>query len=156
MPDSQNDHIFMKLALDEAQRAYRESEVPVGAVLVHNGKVIAKAHNQMERKGDATAHAELLVIREGARHFNDWRLLGTTLYTTLEPCAMCAGAILLSRVERLVWGAPDLRHGANGSFIDLFKEDHPTHTVQITQGVLAEEASELMKAFFRQRRLVSK
>lgn len=146
------DQHFMKEALLEAQKAYEAREVPVGAVLVHEGKVLARAHNQMESRKDPSAHAELEVIRLGAQALGDWRLVGTTLYSTLEPCSMCAGAILLSRIDRLVWGAPDIRHGANGSWVDLLEGDHPTHTLEVQKGLFEEEAGHLMRTFFQEQR----
>jgi tRNA(adenine34) deaminase len=119
---------------------------------VHNNKVIARGHNQVELLQDATAHAEMLCLTAGTTALGNWRLVDTTLYCTLEPCPMCAGALLSARVRRLVWGAPDLRCGANGSWIDLFAHQHPMHTIEITPRVLAEEASFLMKTFFEKKR----
>jgi len=146
------DVLFMREALKEAKKAFAADEVPVGAVLVHNGKVIARGHNQVELLQDATAHAEMLCLTSGASVFENWRLEGATLYCTLEPCCMCAGAMLSSRIDRLVWGAPDLRLGANGSWIDVFKEKHPMHTIEVVRGVLQEEAAELMREFFQKQR----
>lgn len=146
------DITFMQEALKEARKAYQEGEVPVGAVLVSNGRVIARGHNQVELLKDATAHAEMLCIGSGAAVLENWRLLDTTLYCTIEPCCMCAGALFLSRVKRLVWGAPDVRHGANGSFCDLFALKHPTHSIEVTSGVLAEISGALIQEFFRERR----
>jgi len=146
------DVLFMREALKEAKKAFAADEVPVGAVLVHNGKVIARGHNQVELLQDATAHAEMLCLTSGASVFENWRLEGATLYCTLEPCCMCAGAMFSSRIDRLVWGAPDLRLGANGSWIDVFKEKHPMHTIEVVRGVLQEEAAELMREFFQKQR----
>lgn len=146
------DEKFMLEALKEAWKAYQGKEVPVGAVLVHRGRVIARGHNQVEILKDATAHAEMLCITVGEAALENWRLAETTLYCTIEPCAMCAGAMLLSRVPTLVWGAPDLRHGANGSWVDLFAQPHPTHTIAIRKGVLEEECAGFMRAFFQERR----
>ncbi|GAB4189776.1 MAG: nucleoside deaminase [Simkaniaceae bacterium] len=146
------DYFYMEEALKEANKSFQKKEVPVGAVLVFQGKIIARAHNSMEALQDPTAHAEMLCIRKGAKVLKNWRLLGTTLYTTLEPCSMCAGALFLARIERLVWGAPDLRHGANGSFVDLFSHAHPTHEIQVKKGMLAEKSEFLLKEFFRLRR----
>lgn len=143
----------MREALKEAAKAFEAKEVPVGAVLVHEEKIIARGHNQVEMLKDATAHAEMLTLTAGTAAMGNWRLKGTTLYCTLEPCAMCAGAMLLSRIDRLVWGAPDLRHGANGSWTDLFAQKHPTHTLEITSGILEAECADLMRRFFEQRRL---
>jgi len=149
---SLNDLKFMGEALLEAQKAFECGEVPVGAVLVLEGQVIARSYNQMESQKDPSAHAELLCIRKGAQVLGDWRLLDTILYTTLEPCLMCAGALLLSRVKRIIWGAPDLRHGANGSFLNVFEAKHPTHEVFIEGGLMEEEAGKLMREFFKRRR----
>ena len=149
---NEQDVHFMREAYKQALKAFREEEVPVGAVLVHQDRVIARGHNQVEMLKDATAHAEMICMGAGAQALDNWRLLDTTLYSTLEPCVMCAGGMLLSRVKRLVWGAPDLRHGANGSWIDLFDKNHPTHALEITSGVLAEECGALMQEFFRKKR----
>ncbi|MBI3508674.1 MAG: nucleoside deaminase [Chlamydiia bacterium] len=142
----------MREALKEAKKAYAKDEVPVGAVLVHAGEIIARGHNQVELLQDATAHAEMLCITSAASAIGNWRLEEMTLYTTLEPCAMCAGALLASRVQRVVWAAPDLRLGANGSWVDLFALKHPMHKVSITGHVLEEEAAALMKSFFQEKR----
>lgn len=149
-----NDEFFMKAALIQAKFAFEKQEVPVGAVLVYQGNIIAAAHNQVESLKDATKHAEILCLQQASEILDNWRLLETTLYCTLEPCSMCAGAMALSRVKRLVWAAPDLRHGANGSLFNFFEVPHPTHHVEITSGILKEESAELMKAFFKQQRTV--
>lgn len=143
----------MQAALDEAKKAFERKEVPVGAVLVYRGNVIAKAHNLVESKKDATAHAEMLCLQKGAAIFGNWRLLEMTLYSSLEPCSMCAGAMLLSRIQRLVYGAEDFRHGAHVSFSDLLQKKHPTHSIEIKGGVLEEASQFLLKEFFKQRRL---
>jgi len=147
-----DDERFMLEALKQAWKAYQEDEVPVGAILVHKGKIISRGYNQVEMLKDATAHAEMLCITAGEVAMENWRLAETTLYVTIEPCAMCAGAMLLSRVPTLVWGAPDLRHGANGSWINLFEKTHPTHTVEIRSGVLAEPCALILRDFFQKRR----
>ncbi|MEX1012725.1 MAG: tRNA adenosine(34) deaminase TadA [Waddliaceae bacterium] len=147
-----DDERFMLEALKEAWKAYQTKEVPVGAVLVKGGHVIARGYNQVEMLKDATAHAEMLCLTVGQAAEENWRLLETTLYCTIEPCSMCAGAILLTRVPRIVWGAPDIRHGAGGSWVNLFEKKHPTHSVEITQGVLEGLAAELLQDFFRKRR----
>lgn len=147
-----DDERFMLEALKQAWKAFQEGEVPVGAVLVQEGKVISKGYNQVEMLRDATAHAEMLCMTAGEAALDNWRLMGTTLYSTLEPCVMCAGALLLARVPRLVWGAPDTRHGANGSWVDLFAHKHPMHTVAITSGIYSEPAAFLMREFFQKRR----
>ena len=146
------DKNFMLQALQEAQKAFDREEVPVGAVLVFQNKIIARGHNQTEMLRDPTAHAEMLCITAGANYFNGWRLLDTTLYTTLEPCVMCAGAILEARIPRVVWAAPDKRLGANGSWLDIFQYKHPMHGVAISGGLLSDLSSHLMQQFFRQRR----
>jgi len=150
-----DDEKFMLEALKEAWKAFSVNEVPVGAVLVHEGRVIARGFNQVEMLKDATAHAEMLCITAGESALENWRLLKTTLYCTLEPCTMCAGAMLLCRIPHIVWGAPDIRHGANGSWINLFdeKHPHPMHTPIIRRGVLEEQCALLMKDFFQKQRL---
>jgi len=146
------DEFFMREALKEARKAFDQEEVPVGAVLVKEGRIIARGHNQVELLQDATAHAEMLCLTSGMAATGNWRLEGATLYCTLEPCPMCAGALLASRLKRLVWGAPDLRLGANGSWTDLFALKHPMHTLEITSRVLEAESALLMKEFFAQTR----
>ncbi len=143
-------------ALKEAWKAFCIGEVPVGAVLVHKGRIIARGYNQVEMLKDATAHAEILCITSGEAALDNWRLAETVLYCTIEPCCMCAGAMFLSRVPQVIWGAPDIRHGANGSWVNLFEKQHPTHTIAIRGGVLQEYCSGLMKDFFQRRREESK
>ncbi|MCB1180610.1 MAG: tRNA adenosine(34) deaminase TadA [Chlamydiia bacterium] len=154
MPESQaaSDEIFMREALNEARKAYSKEEVPVGAVLVFKNKIIARAHNQVELLSDATAHAEMLCLTMGSEALGNWRLLNTVLYCTIEPCAMCAGAMFLSRISRLVYGAKEMRHGAHGSFIDLFSKNHPTHSIEVTEGVLAHSCATLLQDFFKKKR----
>lgn len=147
-----DDERFMVEALKEAWEAFYADEVPVGAVVVFDGKVIGRGRNQVELLQDATAHAEMLAIGAASQAMSAWRLEGCTLYSTLEPCAMCAGAMFLSRVERLVWGAPDHRHGANGSLVDLFSIQHPMHTVFVTPGLLTEWCARPLQMFFQQKR----
>lgn len=139
-------------ALEEAKKAFAFGEVPVGAVAVYEGIIIARAFNQVESLKDASAHAELLCLKKAAEVLDRWRLVGVTLYTTLEPCSMCAGALISFRIDRLVWGAPDIRQGADGSFISLMTLKHPIHEIAITRNVLSEPSSFLMKTFFEQRR----
>lgn len=146
------DEGFMLEALKEAWKAYLAKEVPVGAVLVKKGRVIARGYNQVEMLKDATAHAEMLCLTAGEVALENWRLAETTLYCTLEPCMMCAGAFFLTRIAKLVYGAPDLRHGALGSFINVVEKKHPTHQLIIEKGVLAPYAAELMRLFFQKRR----
>jgi tRNA(adenine34) deaminase len=149
----ESDKIFMREALLEANRAFVKGEVPVGAVLVVDGQVIARAHNLVESLSDATAHAELLCLKKGSEILGNWRLLEATLYCTLEPCPMCAGAMIHSRLHRLVWGAPDLRCGAHGSWMNLLDVRHPLHQLKTTIGLMKEECAELMRVFFKLRRL---
>ena len=146
------DLYFMNEAFKEAKKAFALEEVPVGAVLVFQNKIIARGHNQVEMLKDPTAHAEMICITSAANFFNSWRLVDTVLYTTLEPCCMCAGAIISSRIKKVVWGAPDIRVGANGSWIDLFSKKHPIHNVEIEKGFLEEEIKLLMKDFFQKKR----
>ncbi|ADI38057.1 tRNA adenosine(34) deaminase TadA [Waddlia chondrophila] len=150
------DETYMLAALKEAWKAFVKGEVPVGAILVKEGKVIARGHNQVEMLRDATAHAEMLCITVAEAAEDNWRLNGATLYCTIEPCSMCAGAMLLSRVSTLVWGAPDIRHGANGSWVNLFGKPHPTHEIQVRNGILADFCAMLMQDFFKKRRLENK
>lgn len=146
------DEQFMVEALKEAWKAFEEGEVPVGAVLVSEGVVVARGHNQVELLQDATAHAEMLCLTAAAAAQESWRLTNATLYCTVEPCAMCAGAMFLSRIAHLVWGAPDLRHGANGSWVDLFAQRHPIHQVGVRRGILEAPCAALLRDFFQQRR----
>jgi len=146
------DSFFMHEALKEAKKAYDEEEVPVGTVLVFENKIIARGHNQVETLKDPTAHAEMICLTAGANFFNDWRLVDCTLYSTLEPCIMCAGAIVSARIKKLVWAAPDTRVGANGSFINIFEKTHPIHNLEIVSGILAENSSNLLKKFFMEKR----
>jgi tRNA(adenine34) deaminase len=139
----------MEAALDEARAAGAAGEVPVGAVVVSaEGELLARAHNRRETDGDPLAHAELLAIRQAARSVGGWRLVGATLYVTLEPCAMCAGALVLARVARLVYGAPDPKAGFCGSLGDLVRDPRLNHRPEVLGGVLAESSAELLKGFF--------
>lgn len=142
----------MARALGLAREAARHGEVPVGAVVVGPEGPVAEAHNRTRTDADPTAHAELLAIREAARAIGDWRLIDHALYVTLEPCAMCAGAIVLARLPRLVFGADDPKAGMCGSLEDLVRDTRLNHRVAVTRGVRAEESSELLKGFFRDRR----
>jgi tRNA(adenine34) deaminase len=143
----------MRLALEEAARALAHDDVPVGAVVVGpDGEVVAAGHNERERRQDPSAHAELLAIREAARALGSWRLLDTTLYVTLEPCAMCAGAIVLARIPRVVYGTPDPKAGAAGSVLDVLAEPRLNHRPAVTAGVLAPECAAVLTAFFAARR----
>lgn len=137
----------MKQALRQARRAF--AEVPVGAVIVKNGKIIARGWNERETKQDPSAHAELTAIRRAARALHSWRLLDCTLYVTLEPCAMCAGAIVLARIPRVVYAAADPKAGACGSVLNILAEKKLNHRPEVIGGVLADEAAKLLKDFFR-------
>ena len=143
------DIVYMREALKEAKKAFDLEEVPVGAVLVREGRIIARGHNQVELLHDATAHAEMLCLTSASAVLENWRLTGATLFCTLEPCCMCAGAMIASRIDRLVFGAPDLRVGVCGSWIDLFKTEHPIHSIEVVRGVLEEESAALMREFFQ-------
>lgn len=147
-----DDQRFMREALRQALKAFEAKEVPVGCVIVKDGQIIARGYNQVELLKDATAHAEILAITAAENVVENWRLKGCTLYSTLEPCVMCAGAIMLSRLDAIVWGAPDIRLGANGSWVDLFSLKHPLHTVQVRSGVLEEWCQQPLKLFFQNRR----
>jgi tRNA(adenine34) deaminase len=142
----------MERALAQARQAAASGEVPVGAVLVRDGAVLAEAHNLIESTPDATAHAEMLVLKEGARLTQSWRLERMTVYVTLEPCPMCAGAMALARIERLVYGAPDPRKGAVDSVYDVLRHPANNHRVEVSSGVLAEPAGRLLREFFVVRR----
>ena len=142
----------MRLALREAERALEHDDVPIGCVVVHAEEVIAAARNERELRGDPTAHAEILALREAARHLRGWRLLDTVLYVTLEPCAMCAGAIVLARVPRVVYGALDPKAGAAGSVLDVLSEPRLNHRPDVAGGLLADESRALLRDFFGSRR----
>lgn len=142
----------MGLALDEAARAPVHDDVPVGAVVLRDGEVIAARHNERERSGDPTAHAEVLALRDAARTVGTWRLAGTTLVVTLEPCPMCAGALLAARVDRVVFGAADPKAGACGSLYNLCVDPRLNHEAEVVAGVRADEAAALLSAFFGDRR----
>jgi tRNA(adenine34) deaminase len=145
----EEDEIWMRLALEKAREAYRLGEVPVGAIAVWRGEVIGAGHNRKESDQDPTAHAEIIAMRQAARYLRNWRLIGVTLYSTLEPCPMCAGAMIQGRLQRLVYGAPDARFGADGTVVAVLREPAFNHSVQVTPGVLAAEAGELLQGFFR-------
>src|SRR4051794_21152529 len=142
----------MRLALAEAQAALPHGDVPVGAVVVRDGAVVGAGHNERERRQDPSAHAEMLALQQAARALGSWRLLETTLYVTLEPCAMCAGAVVLARVPHVVYGTADPRAGAAGSVLDALAEPRLNHRPQVSGGVLASECAALLVAFFASRR----
>lgn len=142
----------MGLALQEAQKAYDLGEVPIGAVVVVDNEVVARAHNMREAWNDATAHAEMIAIQQACRILNRWRLTGATLYVTIEPCPMCAGAIVMSRLTRLVYGSSDYKAGAVESIFNIVQNQALNHQVAVTAGVRADECAHVMQDFFRERR----
>jgi len=146
------DEKWMKIAINEANLAKNEGEVPVGAVLVKNGKLISQSHNQSIRKNDPTAHAEIQLLRKAGEQQKNYRLIGSSLYVTLEPCAMCFGAMVHARIDRIVFGASDPKTGVCGSCMNLNEEKFFNHKISITGGVLEEESSELLRLFFKSRR----
>jgi len=146
------DEKWMQIALNEANLAMKENEIPVGAVLVKNNKLIAQSHNQPIRTNDPTAHAEIELLRKAGEQQKNYRLIGSTIYVTLEPCTMCFGAMVHARIERIVFGASDFKTGVCGSCINLNKENFFNHNIAITGGVLENESSELLKLFFKSRR----
>jgi tRNA(adenine34) deaminase len=146
------DDYFMRIALREAERASEHDDVPIGAVVVRGGEVVAAGHNERELRQDPSAHAEIIALREAARAAGSWRVLDAVLYVTLEPCPMCAGAIVLSRVPRVVYGASDPKAGACGSVLDILGEPRLNHRPDVAGGLLAEECGGLLSDFFASRR----
>jgi tRNA(adenine34) deaminase len=146
------DEYFMRLALREATRAVEHDDVPIGAIVVREGEVIGAGHNEREVRADPTAHAEMIALREAARALGSWRVLDTAMYITLEPCAMCAGAIVLARVPRVVFGTPDSKAGAAGSILNVLGEPRLNHRPQVQSGLLADECAEILQTFFATRR----
>ncbi len=153
---TEEESVFMGLAINEARVAFGKNEVPIGAVLVFEQTVIASAHNQVEQFKDATCHAEILCIKEAVKKIGDFRLVGATLFVTVEPCIMCLGAAILSRVKRIIWGCSDKRHGACGGLVDLSIMKHPIHQIETLSGLMAVEAKELLQTFFQKRRKENK
>jgi len=151
-PVSANDAAFMARALDQALAAYAEEEVPIGAVIVVDGRVIAEGRNRTRTWHDPTAHAEVVALRRAAARVGDWRLTEATLYVTLEPCAMCAGAMVLGRIRRLVYAAADPKAGMCGSLGNLVQDARLNHRIPVTTGVLEQPAGEMLRRFFRARR----
>jgi len=147
-----SDKIFMQLALKEAQKAFEEDEVPVGAVIIHKNKLIAKAHNQVERLKDPTAHAEIIAITQAASSLGAKWLNECTLYVTIEPCTMCAGALVLSRIKNVVYGAKDPKTGACGSVFNIANTKKLNHRIKVKSGILEKECSLLLKEFFKKKR----
>jgi len=147
---------FMKEALKEAKKAYDKLEVPVGAVIVKDGKVIARAHNLKETKFDTTKHAEILAIQKASKKLNSWRLLGCEMYVTLEPCSMCAGALINSRIKKIYIGANDEKTGAVGSVFNLLEDYKFNHKVDVEKGILRDECEKILKDFFKMLRKLKK
>lgn len=143
---------FMKEALKEAEKAYSKLEVPVGAVIVKDGKIIARAHNQKESKTDTTKHAEILAIQKASKKLKSWRLIDCEMYVTLEPCTMCAGAIIHSRIKKVYIGAMDEKTGAVGSVLNLFEDYKFNHKPEVEKGILKEDCESLLKQFFKELR----
>ena len=152
MNQSDIDHKWMACALELAERSRMEGEVPVGALIVKDDILIAEGWNQPIDKHDATAHAEVMAIRAAGRELENYRMPGTTLYVTLEPCTMCAGAIIHARIARVVFGATDPRTGSAGSVIDIFTKDYHNHRVEVLGGVMQEECGQILKTFFKEKR----
>jgi tRNA(adenine34) deaminase len=146
------DEFFMREALKEARKAFEEDEVPVGAVVIHEGKIIARGHNQIERLKDPTAHAEMLVLTSATNYLGIKWLNGSTLYVTMEPCSMCAGALVLSRIRSLFYGADDPKTGACGSVVNIVYNKKLNHRIKIKKGILKKECSSLLKDFFKKKR----
>ncbi len=142
----------MLLAIEQAKIAEENDDVPIGAVIVHNSKIIGKAYNQREQLADPTAHAEIVALTQAAAALENWHLNGCTMYVTLEPCPMCAGALVLSRMDRLVYGCDDPKGGACGSLYNIVKDERLNHRLEVTAGVLAEECREQLQSFFEQHR----
>jgi len=148
----QTDERYMRMAIDAATIAEENGDVPIGAVIVHEGLVIGRAYNQREQLKDPTAHAEIIALTQAAAALGMWRLHGCTIYVTLEPCPMCAGALVMARVDRLVYGCTDPKAGACGSLYDICRDGRLNHRLAVTAGVLAEDCAGLLQAFFRRRR----
>jgi len=154
---SSKDESFMQLALRQAQHAYREGEVPIGSIVVSSdGDVLSASRNRIEASNDATAHAEINCMRKASKLINNWRLVDCTLYSTLEPCAMCLSAMQSFRIKRVIYGANDHRLGACGSWVDLGSRKHPFHKIEISGGLLASESSLLLRRFFQSKRMERK
>ena len=147
---------YMKEALKEAKKAYEKLEVPVGAIIVKDGKIIARAHNLKETKSDTTKHAEIIAIQKASKKLNSWRLIDCEMYITLEPCSMCAGAIINSRIKKVYIGAMDEKTGAAGSVLNLFEDYNFNHKVEIEKGILEKECENILKEFFRKLRKIKK
>ncbi len=147
-----DDIFFMKEALKEAQKAYKEDEVPIGAVAVYKNQIIGRGYNQTERLKDPTAHAEILALTAAANALSTWRLKDVEIYVTVEPCIMCAGALVLARVKRIIFGARDGKFGGCGSIFNIVNEKRLNHRIEITEGILKKESLSLLKSFFEKKR----
>jgi tRNA(adenine34) deaminase len=150
--DEKQDQQFMRAAIDQAKIAEENGDVPIGAVIVHNNQVIAKAYNQREQLQDPTAHAEIIAITQAAATLENWHLNGCTMYVTLEPCPMCAGALVLARIDRLVYGCNDPKTGAVKSLYNIVQDSRLNHRMKVTSGVLVDECTEVLQEFFKKRR----
>ena len=148
----QTDQQFMKAAIEQAKIAEENGDVPIGAVIVYKNQIIAKAYNQRQQLNDPTAHAEIIALTQAAAFVQNWRLNGCAIYVTLEPCPMCAGALVLARLDRLVYGCDDPKSGACGSIYNIVADERLNHRLQVTAGVLAEECGAQLQSFFQQRR----
>ncbi|MBC8481746.1 MAG: tRNA adenosine(34) deaminase TadA [Planctomycetes bacterium] len=153
LPSTQQDRFFMKKAIDQAMIAEENGDVPIGCVIVHEGKIVAKAYNQRELLADPTAHAEIIALTQAAAALENWRLHDCSVYVTLEPCPMCAGALVLGRVARLVYGCDDPKTGAVKSLYNIVQDTRLNHWVEVDSGVLEEECAFLLSDFFRRRRI---
>jgi tRNA(adenine34) deaminase len=149
----QRDYDYMKIALGEAQAAFLKDEVPVGAIVVYEGKILAKAHNSPISLNDPSAHAEMLALRQAAETIGNYRIVGAELYVTLEPCVMCAGAIVQARLARVIFGARDPKCGAVKSLYNILADERLNHQVEVTDGILQEDCGEIMSRFFQQKRV---
>jgi tRNA(adenine34) deaminase len=153
---SEDSYRYMYAALQEAQKAFDDDEVPVGAVVVHKNRIIGRGYNQVEKLKDATAHAEMIAITSASNNLQNWRLNECAIYVTLEPCIMCTGALLSSRINELYFAASDIKFGACGSIHNLAEDSKTNHTIKVYSGVLAKESEELLKTFFNKKRLNTK
>ena len=152
----ENKEKFMKEALKEAKKAYEKLEIPVGAVIVKEGKIIARAHNLKESKHDTTKHAEILAIQKASKKLESWRLIDCDMYVTLEPCSMCAGALINARIRKLYIGTLDEKTGACGSVLNLFEDYKFNHKVEVEKGIMQKECEEILKSFFKDLRKIKK
>jgi tRNA(adenine34) deaminase len=152
MNESKTDQLYMKMAIEQAQIAEENGDVPIGAIIVYENQIIGKAYNQREQLQDPTAHAEIIALTQAAAFLESWRLHGCTMYVTLEPCPMCAGALVLARIDRLVYGCDDPKTGAIKSLYNIVTDERLNHTIEVVSGVLEKECSSLLQQFFMRRR----